>query len=259
MDAIDSTGPSVAAERNMIAAVQAWAAGAHDGAGETADGLALIRGGVGVRTFNQAIIFGPQRDLKGTAGRIRRFFAPVGEHYRVRIRTDVAPLDDASFEAAGFERRGGIPCLAMPLPGLPARASQLEVRPVTDARGLHEHLALVAEVYEWEPADLARVLTARTIEQDAFRMYTGYLDATPVATAQLFAQDGVAGIYLVGTTASARNRGFGEAITRHALEEAATLGCTLASLQASPMGLPVYERIGFEQVADYRTYVPVSG
>ena len=103
------------------------------------------------------------------------------------------------------------------------------------------------------------MLTARTIEQDAFRMYTGYLDATPVATAQLFAQDGVAGIYLVGTTASARNRGFGEAITRHALEEAATLGCTLASLQASPMGLPVYERIGFEQVADYRTYVPVSG
>ena len=37
------------------------------------------------------------------------------------------------------------------------------------------------------------------------------------------------------------------------------LGCAMASLQASPMGLPVYERIGFEQVADYRTYVPVSG
>ena len=89
-------------------------------------------------------------------------------------------------------------------------------------------------------------------------MYTGYLDATPVATAQLFAQDGVAGIYLVGTTASARNRGHGEAITRYALGEGAALGCTMASLQASPMGLPVYQRIGFEEVAYYRTYVPAS-
>lgn len=256
MDAIETTGPALAAEGNMIAAVQAWAAGADDGAIETADGLALIRGGVGVRTFNQAIIFGPQPNLMGTAGRIRRFFAPAGDHYRVRVRSDVAPLDDAPFEAAGFERRGGIPCLALPLPASPARAARLEVRPVTDVRSLYEHLALIAEVYEWENADLARVLTARTIAQRALRMYTGYLDVAPVAAAQLFAQDGVAGLYLVGTTASARNRGHGEAITRYALEEAAKLRCTMASLQASPMGLPVYKRIGFEEIAYYRTYVP---
>ena len=34
------------------------------------------------------------------------------------------------------------------------------------------------------------------------------------------------------------------------------LGCDMASLQASPEGLPIYERMGFRHAGYYRSYIP---
>ena len=76
--------------------------------------------------------------------------------------------------------------------------------------------------------------------------------------AQLVVSNGVAGVYYVATTEPLRRRGIGDAMTRHALDVGTMLGCSLGSLQASPMGRPIYERMGFEVVSDYRTYVPAE-
>jgi ribosomal protein S18 acetylase RimI-like enzyme len=76
-----------------------------------------------------------------------------------------------------------------------------------------------------------------------------------VASSALIVIDGVAGVHYVGTLASHRRRGFGEAMTRHAVDEGAQAGCRSATLQASEMGQPIYERMGFRVVTQYKTFV----
>ena len=63
---------------------------------------------------------------------------------------------------------------------------------------------------------------------------------------------GVAGIYWVGSLAEARGRGVGRAITAAATNAGFDLGAEFASLQASPMGEPVYRAMGYETIYDYR-------
>ncbi len=63
---------------------------------------------------------------------------------------------------------------------------------------------------------------------------------------------GVAGIYWVGNLKHARGRGIGRAVTAAATNAGFDLGADLASLQASPMGRPIYEAMGFRTLFDYR-------
>jgi predicted GNAT family acetyltransferase len=62
---------------------------------------------------------------------------------------------------------------------------------------------------------------------------------------------GVAGVYWVGTTPDARGRGLAELCTRAAGNAGFDLGGRIASLQASPMGEPVYRRMGYVEVTRY--------
>ena len=63
---------------------------------------------------------------------------------------------------------------------------------------------------------------------------------------------GVAGIYWVGSLAAARGRGLGRAVTAAATNAGFDLGADFASLQASPMGEPIYRAMGYETIYDYR-------
>lgn len=84
--------------------------------------------------------------------------------------------------------------------------------------------------------------------------FVGSLHGEPVATASLVTAGGAAGIYNVTTVEAARGRGIGAAMTVAAARHGASRGLTLATLQASTMGRPVYERIGFEFVCDLVPY-----
>lgn len=83
----------------------------------------------------------------------------------------------------------------------------------------------------------------------AFLAYSG---AEPVAIAMTIVNNGVAGIYWVGTAERARGHGLGRALTAAAVNAGFDLGAEIASLQASPMGEPIYRAMGFEKIYDYR-------
>ena len=55
----------------------------------------------------------------------------------------------------------------------------------------------------------------------------------------------------MATLEARRGRGLGEAITWEAVKAGIAAGCELASLQASALGRPVYERMGFETPLHY--------
>jgi GNAT superfamily N-acetyltransferase len=82
--------------------------------------------------------------------------------------------------------------------------------------------------------------------------FLAYRGTEPLAIAMTIVTDGVAGIYWVGTTEGARGQGLGRAITAAAVNAGFDLGADIASLQASPMGEPIYNAMGFETIYDYR-------
>ena len=85
--------------------------------------------------------------------------------------------------------------------------------------------------------------------------FIAYLDDEPVSIAMTIVSHGIAGIYWVGSLEQARGKGLGRAVTTAATKAGFELGADVASLQASPMGKPIYEAMGYETVFDYRLFM----
>jgi predicted acetyltransferase len=68
------------------------------------------------------------------------------------------------------------------------------------------------------------------------------------------------GVYSIATIPSARRHGYGAAMTARVVADGARDGCDVAILQASPMGRPIYERLGFRTVVTYDAFTnPTPG
>lgn len=80
-----------------------------------------------------------------------------------------------------------------------------------------------------------------------FQTYLAFLNHKPVATAQLFAFAGVAGVYNITCLPEARGRGIGTALTVAPLLAARKMGYRVGILQASELGLNVYRKLGFQE------------
>ncbi len=81
-----------------------------------------------------------------------------------------------------------------------------------------------------------------------YTRYIGYQGGVAVAASGMLLHAGVAGIFAVATLAEARRRGIGTALTLVPLLEARRRGYRVGTLQATPMGFPVYRRLGFREV-----------
>jgi GNAT superfamily N-acetyltransferase len=89
-------------------------------------------------------------------------------------------------------------------------------------------------------------------------VYAGYADGEPVSSGLGIRIGRTIGVYNIATVERARRRGYGAAMTSRVVADGAAAGCDVAILQASPMGLPVYERLGFRTVLEYNGWVEPS-
>jgi ribosomal protein S18 acetylase RimI-like enzyme len=126
----------------------------------------------------------------------------------------------------------------------------LEIEPVMDADRL-KHWAEVFVAGFGVAGNIqqpvCQLFAGLALEPDApWRLFLGVLTGKPVATSALYCGAGVAGIYFVTTLPQARQRGIGAAVTSAALAKATALGYDTAVLHASPMGLGMYARLGFQ-------------
>jgi GNAT superfamily N-acetyltransferase len=105
------------------------------------------------------------------------------------------------------------------------------------------------------PPDPARILFSPSFAADPdVRLFIGSLDGRPVGTAVAIRTGDVSGVYAVGTLPAARRRGVGTALTWAAVEAGRAWGCDTTVLQASEMGLPIYEAMGFRTVVEYTVF-----
>ena len=90
----------------------------------------------------------------------------------------------------------------------------------------------------------------------AVQAYLAYRDGRAVAGALLYMAHGVGGIGWVATVPEEFGRGYGAAVTGTVVAEGLRRGAAFLNLQASPMGAPMYARLGFTTPTHYRWFYP---
>jgi GNAT superfamily N-acetyltransferase len=75
--------------------------------------------------------------------------------------------------------------------------------------------------------------------------YVAYLDGEAAAAVVILPVDGDASVWDVATMPDARGRGLCRRLLHRALWDARAAGCDFSSLQATKLGEPVYERLGY--------------
>lgn len=188
----------------------------------------------------------------------REFFSTRGRGFSVWGRGGIPADDDlfAAAEAAGLQAVYEMPEMVLRAPveerPLPAGA---ELRRLSRAEEATDYWRIAAASYAslgFPPEAFAGYRDHTPLLRENVAAFLAHLDGEPVAIAMTIVSGGVAGIYWVGTLEAARGRGLGRAVTAAATNAGFALGAELASLQASPMGRPIYEEMGYETIFDYR-------
>jgi GNAT superfamily N-acetyltransferase len=196
---------------------------------------------------NHASVLRPLTDdaVPGVIERVRSFFdgSPGGpfELWSAWSTPDLAPF--------GFEP-WSVPMMNRPAGGeAPAPPPELEIVEVDDERSAAEASALLT-VFGTPPDQTAGRITPE-LASETFRFWLGRVDGEPASMAAASVSHGYVGLYAVATAPAFRGRGYGEALTWTATMFRPDLPATL---QASPMGRPVYERMGYEVVAAFSNW-----
>lgn len=85
-------------------------------------------------------------------------------------------------------------------------------------------------------------------------LYVVGAPADPECCAFISIHDGNAEVCFVATRAQARGRGYASELLRRALGDARAAGCETTTLEATKLGQPVYERMGFRVLGELQMW-----
>lgn len=136
----------------------------------------------------------------------------------------------------------------------------LQVRRVRSREALADFAGILAA--NWSPPDpwvlrhYDAAADALLAERSPQWFFVAVRDGATVGAIELTLGGGVVGVYNVSTLVAHRGAGIGTAMTWAALEAARRGGHHQAVLQAAPMGVGIYARLGFRPVGRITEYKP---
>jgi ribosomal protein S18 acetylase RimI-like enzyme len=175
----------------------------------------------------------------------------LGAPFAVRVREGRTPEVEEAARDLGLVAAERVPGMALMPHELRDAQTVVEIIRVQTAEEVERSLALAAVGFG-VPAKLIRpVYTLEFIQLDGWAYYLASAGGEDVSVAAGFTVDGSVGIFNVATPAAHRGRGYGGAITAHAVREGFRAGGEFAYLESSAMGESVYRRLGFREVETY--------
>jgi ribosomal protein S18 acetylase RimI-like enzyme len=186
----------------------------------------------------------------------REFFASRGRGFTLYARTEA---DAAAAREAGMQvviDRMPAMVLRAPFPEA-AGPDGIAVRRVATNGEAADYMRVVEEAFTatgLPPGILANFRPATVMGAETAG-FVAYAHDRPVAAASVVLARGIGGIQWVGVVKSAWGRGLGPLVTAAAANAGFAMGADCAWLEASAMGEPVYARMGFEVVFNYRVWV----
>jgi GNAT superfamily N-acetyltransferase len=193
--------------------------------------------------------------------RAREFFAARERGFSIWARGDQPEDRDlvTAAEAAGHQLVYEMPEMALAAPvEEPPLPSGIELRRLSEIEQAEDYWRIATASYAslgFPPEVFGGYTNHGGLLAENVAAFIAYLDGEPVSIAMTIVSHDVAGIYWVGSLERARGKGLGRAVTAAATNAGFELGAKVASLQASPMGKPIYEAMGYETVFDYRLFM----
>lgn len=188
----------------------------------------------------------------------RAFFGERDRGFSVWLRHGVSEDCNlsAAAEAAGLQCVHSMPEMVLRAPvEAPPLPPGAELRRLSRAEEAESYWQIAAASYTrigFPPEVFGFYTDGAGLLADNVAAFIAHLDGTPVSIAMTIVTDGVAGVYWVGSLEQARGKGLGRATTAAATNAGFDLGADIASLQASPMGEPIYTAMGYETIYEYR-------
>jgi ribosomal protein S18 acetylase RimI-like enzyme len=240
-------------DRNFVAAISLLAAKAAAGSTDQVGTIPIAITGLAGAFFNAGWVVEPPlpTDLREAIAVLRGSGLPFTLH----VRTDL-PDVIAEASAFGLTDEGRLPCFAIQPGPIPPAPLGLAIDRV-DLRRWEAFLDVTAEGFGLPRAVVDALYPPSLLDDGRVRAFAGSVEGREVATAVSVRTGTTIGIYSVSTVPDARGRGFGTATTWHLLADADP-GWEVAVLQASEMGRPVYERMGFSLVREFVEFVGPS-
>ena len=221
-------------------------------------GVTCVRSPIPVTPFNSAFVIERAGVEPDSLNKIRGFFDGLQSDWRFVFPPAIAEVFWDIPKHLAVARWGRDPemILSSQSASLRPTPSELEIHPVRDVDELLTWTRTNSLGFEApDPNFFDALARPENLEMKGLTWYIGTYSGKPVATSTLCISDAVAGIYDVCTLPEFRGRGFGSAMTAIAMKEGFSKGCDLAALQSSPVGVPVYFKMGFRYVFDYLCWV----
>ncbi len=222
------------------------------------DCLRVYTPGVGETLLNMVIRYVGRRRV--ISEDIERAIAPYRQHHLpfqwwlMRGREPDGLRDQLA--SLGMQSWGGAPAMALALdrwsPHGPAPHPALHVRRASSHADGEAAVRIICDVFYVPEAPMARW----TILNPAFEVYVAHWETTPVAALATLRQGDVVGVYHVATARGMRRRGIAASLLVRALQDARAVGCTLATLTATPDARHLYERLGFRTCGLMEQWMP---
>jgi hypothetical protein len=240
---------AAAHDRNFVAALGVMATSAAAGSTATFGAIPVAITGVPGSFFNAAWVLEPPDpgSLRDALAHLRASGLPFTLH----VRDDLGSLIDEA-PRLGLTDEGRLPCFAMepgPVPPAPSGVSFEQV----DAQRWDAFADATAEGFGLPRALVDDLYAPSMLDDPRLRAYVGLSDGEAVATGVSILTDRTLGLYSIATVPRARGRGIGTATTWAMLADQGAWD--VAVLQASEMGRPVYERMGFRLVREFAELV----
>jgi len=245
---------------NMIEALALLGGYVGDATVRRADGVAIVATGLPIVLFNQVIVEREAATPTAVAAAVG-VMRERGSRFVVNLRVGT---DDrfvglmAKLGLVPLSERPWMPGMALhpvPTERPPADLPGHEIRQVAGEAGLEDHIRTTSVGFDLPQEIIRAVMVADLLGHEEVAIYVGYTDGEPVTSGLGLRTGRTIGVYNIATLASARGRGYGAAMTRRVAADGTAAGCDVATLQASEMGRPIYERLGYRTVVEYLGYV----
>lgn len=182
--------------------------------------------------------------------RAHAFFRSHGRGYTLLARASRDADLIEVLQAVGMTPLADSPCMLVEAPvakgELPAG---IHIESMSELRHVQDMVRINAEAYQALrlPAAETQVFFGQPQALLSSRVsgFLAYRGEEPVSTALTIHSGEGAGVYWVGTTASAQRMGLAELCTRLATNAGFAAGARVVTLQASPLGEPIYRRMGY--------------
>ncbi len=250
-------------DRHMVAMYAADACATPGGEVSERSGLVCCRTPRGTAITNLVMPTGAV-EVATLRAETARVYGRVGAPFSVWTRAHADGALAAALAPAGFHELTAVPGMVLDA-AAEVRVTPpagVTIRPVTDEPGRAAYARVASEawtVYGTPPESTAEHFARlESLAGPSVTAFLAFRDGRAVAGAAVYFAHGVAGLGWVATLPAEFRRGYGAAVTAAALREAFARDAKLVCLQASPLGAPVYRRLGFSTPTHYRVFVSLE-